>query len=250
MDIVRFLRRKLARPFVRDGKKYQARRDWEGALECYNKAARILGHSPGLSFSIGNILAELGMFDAAQESYAKASQDPQFLTRIMVAQAGMEERRGQWSAAIDAWERVLQDMASMEQSGRKQEWAMTPAKVLLHLAKCRQANGADLESERDFNLALVLDPSSRLDHEAVLMRSRLLAKTSKQASYSLLERGRRKFPADQGIALALIQCALDVGRREDASRLGREWLASAPGDALALRLLEVNGLAPSPAPES
>ncbi|GEM_PF-3227368 len=244
MDIIRFLRSRFARPLIREGKKHQARRNWAAALECYKKAEDILGYRPALSLSKGNMQAELGMFAAAHESFAKAGQNPQFLSRVMVAQAGMEERRSQWGAAIDAWERVLQDMASLERSGRQQEWVMPPAKVLLHLAKCRHANGDDLESERDFNLALVLDPASRLDHEAILTRSRLLAKSSKQRSYGLLERGRRKFPTDQGIALALIQCALDVGRREDASRFGREWLSSTPGDALVLHLLQANGLEP------
>ena len=250
MDIIRFLRRRLARPFIREGKKHQVRRNWAAALECYKKAEGILGYRPSLSYSMGNMQVELGMYAAAQESYARAGQDPQFSSRVMVAQAGLEERGGQWGAAIDAWERVLQDMASLELSGRQQEWAMTPAKVLLHLAKCRQANGDDLESERDFNLALVLDPASRLDHEAILTRSRLLAKASKQASYRLLERGHRKFPTDQGIALALIQCALDVGRREDASRFGRDWISSSPGDPLVLRLLQATGLAQSLMPDS
>lgn len=250
MDIVQFFRRKLARPFIREGKKHEVLHNWAAALECYKKAEGILGFKPGLSFSAGNMQAELGMFSAAQESYAKAGQHPQFSSRVMVAQAGMEERREQWGAAIDAWEQVLQDMASLELSGRQQDWATTPAKVLLHLAKCHQANGDELESERDFNLALVLDPASRLDHEAILTRSRLLAKASKQSSYRLLERGHRKFPTDQGIALALIQCALDVGRREDASRFGREWLSSTPDDALVLHLLEANGLSPSLTSES
>lgn len=250
MNVFHFVRRKFARPFIREGEQHQARGNWGAALKFYKKAEDILGHRPGLSFSIGNMQAELGMFAAARESYAKASQDSRFSNRVLVAQAGIEERAEKWDAAIDAWERVLQDMANLELAGRQQEWGMSPSKVLLHLAKCRQADGADLESERDFNLALVLDPASRLDHEAILTRSRILAKTSKQASYRLLERGRRKYPADQGIALALVQCALDVGRREHASLFGRAWLSGNPSDALVTRLLEANGLEPSLMPEN
>ena len=240
------IRRRLARPLRARAKAAQARGDWAAALSAYQQIALISGDRPALALQIGHMQAETGHFDNAGESFKRAAADQEFRLRAMVGLAGLAERRGDWSAAVVAWEGVLEQMALEEATGMAAAWPLSPALVALHLAKCREGAGDGAGAERDFAMALIIDPTSRRSREAVLMRARMLAKTSRASAFRLLKRSRPLYPDDRGIAHMLLNTALDLGRRDDAVAIFRALPTEVRADPAVIAVFHSHGYAVVP----
>lgn len=239
--MIRFFRRRIAQRLRARAKLAQSRGEWREALADYQKAAEIIGFSSVIHFQLGNIHSELGAFDEAEAHFAAASEDRSFGVRAGVGLAGLAERRGDWMTAIARWERVLKLMAEEEGQDRSTSWPLSPAAVLVHLAKVRLLVDDLLQAERDFAFALILNPSVRYSREAALLRSRLVERTSRWAAYRMLSRSYRLFPEDAGILQALVRAALGLGQRSEVATIIQALPASPQRNEL-IELARESGL--------
>lgn len=235
-------RRRLARPFRARARAAQARGDWRAALSAYQQVVRLTGLRPPLLLQIGHMQGEIGQYDEAYQSFEGAASDPEVRLRALVGSAGVAERRGEWAVAIGFWEQVLERMAEEEGTSHAASWPLTPAVAVMHVAKCREAMGDGAGAEGDFAFALVLDPAVRFSREAVLMRARMLLKTSRTTAFRFLERSHRAYADDRGIALLLLRTALDLGQREEARRIVGGLSGDVRNDAGLKVWLEENNL--------
>lgn len=236
------IRRRLARPVRARARAAQARGDWETALAEYQRVVRLVGPRPLLMLQIGHMLIELGRHEEAAASLQAAVRDPEVGLRALIGLAGLNERAEDWTAAVEAWEAVLARMAEQEGTLQPASWPMSPAVVLLHVAKCREVTGDALGAAREFAGALVLEPRVRFSQEAVLLRARMLLQTSRADAVRFLERSHKAFADDAGIALLLLRTTLEMGQKDAASGLARRLSASVRKNPGVETLLEESGL--------
>lgn len=214
--------RRMARPFRSRAKSAQARGDWGTALVEYRRVAFLLGEHGQLLVQIGNIQAEAGLFEEAEQTFKRGTGEPEVRLRALVGLGGLAERRADWHLAVSAWEKVLETMALEEGTDAAAQWPLSPALVIMHQAKCREAAGDRFGAESDFAFALVLDPAVRRSREAVLMRARMMLRSSRAAALQFLKRSRKLYPDDRGITLLLLKTAIDLGQKDEAVTI---WMA-------------------------
>lgn len=230
--MIRQIRRRLARPFRNRAKTAQKQRRWSDALFHLRLAQRIDPTNRALTLQIGNMQNEVGDHAAAIASFDTLLASPEHGLRATIGLAGVAERQQDWMRALTLWEAALTRMAAEQTADPNSTtaWPMSPARILLQTALCRHRLGDQPLSERDLMLAFALEPATRRERAAVVMRARLLEKADVRGAYRLLKAAHRRYPDDHTILFDLTRSAVVAGDREEAEGYGRALVAMAPTD--------------------
>lgn len=116
-----------------EGHGYYRRGNYLGALERYERAAKLRPDAPGPLLGLGKCKMHLSDYPAAKralqraEKITRASKRPRVLMRVVFAQAELGERSGEFEDARTAWKTYIELAEASKDKRAKQ-----------HLASARQ----------------------------------------------------------------------------------------------------------------